>query len=250
MTHRFFNLMLGSGLFLIGTTALAQDAAPEGAAAPASAPGQAPVAAPAPARGAIEIGLRLGVGFPLGHEGATAGDTNDKLSDDVKLIVPIAIDAGYRINPNVYVGLLFQYGFGIVNTDSSSGAACGGAGVSCSASDLRLGVDLHFHFAPGQSFDPWLGVGAGYEWLFLDVSDGGISGSITATGFEFGNVQLGGDIPIAPNFAVGPFVSLSFGQYSNVSVSQGGASMDMSITSKSFHEWLEFGVRGVYDIGL
>jgi outer membrane protein W len=229
MTHRLFNLMLGSGLFLIGTTALAQETAP------------------APGRGAIEIGLRLGVGFPLGHEGETATDTtNDKLSSDLKAIIPIAIDAGYRINPNVYVGLLFQYGFGIANTDS---APCN-AGVSCSGSDLRLGIDLHFHFAPGQSFDPWLGVGAGYEWLFLDESEGGVDASGTATGFEFGNVQLGGDIPVAPNFAIGPFVGLSFGQYGNLSVSQGGNSMDMPVTSKSFHEWLDLGVRGVYDIGL
>jgi hypothetical protein len=84
----------------------------------------------------------------------------------------------------------------------------------------------------------------------LDVSAGGADASATATGFEFGNVQLGGDIPIAPNFAIGPFVSLSFGQYGDLSVSQGGTSMDMTITSKSFHEWLAFGVRGVYDIGL
>jgi outer membrane protein W len=230
MTNGLFDLVLGSGLLLIGTTALAQEAAPVSN------------------RGALEVGLRLGVGFPLGHEGTTASDTsNDKLSDDLKAIIPIAVDAGYRINPNVYLGLLLQYGFGIVDTNSSNG--CGDSGVSCSGSDLRLGVDLHFHFAPGQSFDPWLGVGAGYEWLFLDVTAGG-EASLTATGFEFGNVQLGGDIPIAPNFAIGPFVSLSFGQYGNVSVSSGGTSMDMSITSKSFHEWLDIGVRGVYDIGL
>jgi hypothetical protein len=193
--------------------------------------------------------LRLGVGFPLGHEGQTPGDlTNDKLSSDLKAIIPIAIDAGYRISPNVYVGLLFQYGFGIVNSDSTTG--CSGTGVSCSGSDLRLGADLHFHFAPGQSFDPWLGVGAGYEWLFLDATAAGLDVSGTASGFEFGNVQLGGDIPIAPSFAIGPFASFSFGEYSNVSTSQGGTSLDMTITSKSFHEWLEFGVRGVYDIGL
>jgi outer membrane protein W len=236
MTHRLFHLMLVSGLFLIGTTALAQEAAP--------------AAATAPSRGAIEIGLRLGVGFPLGHEGETAGETSDdKLSSDLKAIIPIAIDAGYRINPNVYVGVLFQYGFGIVATDNNPTCASG-SGVSCSGSDLRLGVDLHFHFAPGQSFDPWLGVGAGYEWLSLDATAGGVDAGATATGFEFGNVQLGGDIPVAPNFAIGPFVSLSFGEYGDVSFSQGGASMDMTITSKSFHEWLEFGVRGVYDIGL
>lgn len=47
-----------------------------------------------------------------------------------------------------------------------------------------------------------------------------------------------------------PDDDFSFGQYGNANLSQGGASMDMPITSKSFHEWLEFGVRGVYDIGL
>jgi hypothetical protein len=93
-------------------------------------------------------------------------------------------------------------------------------------------------------------VGAGYEWLFLSASSGGVDISGTATGFEFGNLQLGGDIPVAPNFAIGPFVGLSFGEYGNISLSGGGSSMDMSITSKSFHEWLEFGVRGVGDIGL
>lgn len=191
--------------------------------------------------------MRLGVGLPLGHEGETAGDTtNDKLSSDLEAIIPIASTPA--INPNVYVGLLFQYGFGIVNTDNTSG--CSGAGVRCSGSNLRLGGDLHFHFAPGQSFDPWLGVGAGYEWLFLDGTAGGADTSGTATGFEFGKVQLGGDIPVASNFAIGPFVSFSFGEYSNLSVSQGGASMDMSIPSKAFHEWLELGIRGVYDIGL
>jgi hypothetical protein len=231
MTHRFLNPMLASGLLLIGTTALAQEAAP------------------AQSRGAIEIGLRLGVGFPLGHEGATAGTTDDKLSSDLKAIIPIAIDAGYRINPNVYVGALFQYGFGIVATDNNP-TCSSGSGISCSGSDVRLGVDLHFHFAPGQSFDPWLGVGAGYEWLSLDASANGVDAGATATGFEFGNVQLGGDIAVAPNFAIGPFVSLSFGEFGDVSFNQGGSSMDMTITSKSFHEWLEFGVRGVYDIGL
>jgi len=233
MTNRFFNVGLTAGLVLIGTAAFAQEAAP------------------APSRGAIEVGLRAGFGLPFGSEGTTASDASDtKLSDDLKGIIPIQVDAGYRINPKIYVGLSFQYGFGLINTDNSNNADCNSSGFSCSASDVNVGVNAHYHFLPGQAFDPWVGLGAGYEWLSFSVSGGGQEATVTGTGFEFGQAQVGGDFQAARNLGIGPFASFSFGQYGNANLSQGGSSMDMSITSKSFHEWLELGVRGVYDIGL
>ena len=88
--------------------------------------------------------------------------------------------------------------------------------MSCSAKDLRLGLNVHYHFSPGESFDPWVGLGAGYEWLVLDESAGGVSVSETASGFEFGNLQLGGDFAVAPNFGIGPFFTFTLAQYSHL----------------------------------
>ena len=204
---------------------------------------------PAGDRGAIQLGLRFGYGVPFGKTGRTATDlVDDDLSASIKGQIPIGVDAGYLITPNVYVGLLFQYGFGLVG--SAGTALCDQSGVSCSTSDTTLGIDAHFHLNPNAPFDPWIGLGVGYEWLSLSASFGGQSSSGTGSGLEYVNVQLGGDVSVAPDFAVGPFVSFAAGQYSSVSQQNGTTSMSRDITNKSFHEWLLFGVRGVYNIRL
>ncbi len=78
-----------------------------------AAPSSAQRLVPASNRGAIQLGLRVGYGAPFGKSGATPnGMADNDLSFLVKGQVPVAVDAGYLINPNVYVGLLFQYGFG------------------------------------------------------------------------------------------------------------------------------------------
>jgi opacity protein-like surface antigen len=259
MTNRLPLFVLATVLTTLSGTAFAQEAAPdpEGGGEPAPAPVQGAAAGVGPAasagaaaqRGAIELGLRVGYAVPFGKEGRTASDASDtKLSDDIKGVLPIEIDAGYRINPQVYVGLSFQYGFGFLNT--SANPECGQSGVSCSTSDLRLGVNAQLHLSPGESFDPWLGLGVGYEWLSLDVSASGANASVTGSGFEFANVQVGGDLVAARNLVVGPFIGLSLGEYRSVSTSGAAGSGSQDITSKSLHEWLEFGVRGAFDIDL
>ena len=197
------------GSFATCARAVAQEVVPEVEPTPeAAAP--APVATSAPAsngvataQGAIELGLRVGYGYPVGNEGAIAGASNTSLHDEFSGMIPLWIDAGFRANPNVYVGVFFQYGFAFVNKGQNP--QCGPGGLSCSGKDLRLGLNAHYHFSPGESFDPWVGVGAGYEWLSFEASANGASVSATAGGFEFGNLQLGGDFAVAPNFGIGPF---------------------------------------------
>ena len=239
------------GLFATCATALAQEPVPEVAPDPA-APVPTPAPVPAPAamptgaigpRGAIELGLRVGFGYPVGNEGAVPGANNTSLHDDITGMIPLWIDAGFRANPNFYVGVFFQYAFAFVNSDQNPD--CAQASVSCSAKDLRLGLDVHLHLSPGESFDPWVGVGAGYEWLVLDESSGAISVSETATGFEFVNFQLGGDFSVAPSFAIGPFFAFTVAQYSHL-----GGTIDTDLATKAIHGWAMGGVRGVFDIGL
>jgi len=204
---------------------------------------------PAASGRAVELGARVGFGLPFGNEGRIGGAAVDaKLSDDVSGMIPLWLDAGYRIDPHLYVGLFFQYAFALINTDMNP--ECNQSGNSCSASDIRLGVNLHYHFAPGRSFNPWVGLGAGYEWLLLSVTSPAISADVTVSGFEFANLQLGGDFTASPTFRVGPFVSFSMGQYRSFSVSSGGQSMPTDITRQQLHEWLVIGARGAFDIGI
>lgn len=201
-------------------------------------------------RGAIQVGLRLGYGIPLGHTGRTAADTQDHtLSSTIKGQIPIGVDAGYLFNSNLYLGLSFQYGVGFIGSDSSN-VGCDQPQINCSTNDIRLGVNVQYHITPLAAFDPWVGVGIGYEWLGISFESGSTSVSGTTSGFEFANFQLGGDFDLAPSFRMGPFVSLSVGQYQSVSVSGGGRSVSEDLVDKALHEWLLLGVRGVYNFWL
>jgi hypothetical protein len=189
----------------------------------------------------IEFGVRVGYGIPLG----TAGD-NASFSDVIKGMVPFWADIGYRFDPNWYVGGFFQFGLGFLPSNTQ---LCGTGGVSCSLNDLRFGLNAHYHFLPAETLDPWVGVGAGYEILNLSASATGVSASASTRGFEFGNVQLGLDFKISPAFAVGPFATFTIAQFSNNSASINGQDVaSPGYTNKGIHEWLVFGVRGVFDL--
>jgi hypothetical protein len=228
-------------MFSASLTAFAQDPAPEAAApeapaAPAAETAGADASASAGTAGGyadkkIRLGLRLGYALPMGN-----ADEGDKLGDTVSGQIPIWIDAGYMVTPNILVGLYGQYGFASIKNCPS--------GVSCSAHDLRIGIQGQFHIMPTGSADPWLGLGVGYESLGGSVSAGGLSADFSATGFEFANLQGGADFKIADAFAVGPFLSFSLGQYS----SQSANGTSSSIDKKAMHEWLTFGVKGTFGL--
>lgn len=178
----------------------------------------------------LSVGLRSGYGIAMGDAFKDA-----KMSDGIKGQIPIWLDLGYKINPNIYVGGYFSYGIGMINKDK----ACGGG--SCGANIMRFGIDAHYHIMPEATFDPWVGLGVGYE---IAKTTGDVEASLK--GLEFVNIQAGGDYKVAPNFGIGPWLSFSMAQYSKVEA--GGQSAD--ITDKAMHQWLMIGIRGVYDISM
>jgi len=212
----------------------------------------------------LAFGLRVGYAIPMGKAGAIpaqAGgvtDTSqDSLHDAVKGMVPLWLDVGYRVNPAVYVGAFFQYGFGIVNKDNAS--ACN-QGLSCSAHDIAFGANVHYHILPDAQFDPWVGAGLGYEILSASESGnlafGGLSfsvdGSASYKGFQFLILEAGGDFKATPALAVGPFVNFALGKYTSwsSSVTSAGQTQDQSgdLQDTGMHEWLTIGVRGQYNL--
>jgi len=201
--------------------------------------------------GKFVLGLRLGYALPMGSLANNPDGSSSKMTDGVAGHFPIWLDLGYMVSPNVMLGAYAQYAFGSVAGDLKR--ACdqaSSAGISCSAHDIRLGFQAQYHVAPQAMVNPWFGLGVGYELLTIGFSGAGQSGSTTAEGFEFANLQAGADIKALPNLGVGPFVSFSFGQYGSVSnsgsVAEGGSGGD--IENKAIHEWLTLGVRGAFKL--
>ncbi len=162
----------------------------------------------------IELGLRSGISLPLGDS-----SSGNSLKDSLTTRIPIWVDAGYRISPRFYVGAMVQYG--VISVADSVSTACSLSGADCLAYDLQAGLMGAFHILPDAKFDPWVGLGIGYEWA--TIHGGAPNGSnITLSGLQFVNLQLVADYKPTPNFGF----------------------------SSALHEWLTFGLRGVYDISL
>ncbi len=167
------------------------------------------------------VGFRVGYGMPYG--GITTGVSQ---RDVISSGVPLQLDAGFKLGP-VDGGAYFSYGF--AQPDSS----CTG---SCSANVIRAGLQgsLHSEIRPGR--EAWAGVLAGYERMSVGGGDASVSGweGGLQGGFDFASSTTG----------FGPFMSLTVGQFSNVT--EDGASA--SITDKKFHGTFQLGVRGFFKI--
>lgn len=67
------------------------------------------------------------------------------------------------------------------------------------------------------------------------------------TGFEFARFGAGVDFRLNKVFGLGPFVDFSLGSYSRYKFDvPGAASEDGDISNTASHQWLTFGVRGVF----
>lgn len=182
----------------------------------------------------------LGLGFPTGR----AFEGSRDMSDVVNTSIPIGIGAYYRVNPHLRFGGFFE-----VAPLSIDDSACV-SGSDCSGASYRLGVEAQFHASPYQRFDPWVGLGIGYEWLRLHDEyydpyyDEYVYDTEKLSGLLFPRVSAGVQFTVNPSFTLGPYVTYSAGQYAHWSA--GGEST--SIHDKEFHGWLELGVRGDFNL--
>ncbi len=208
----------------------------------------------------LALGLRVGYAIPMGksgvvpaQDGGVTDTSSGSLHDSIKGMVPIWLDAGYRINPALYVGAFFQYGFAFVNKDKNPTCS---QGFSCSAHDIAFGANVHYHLLPDAQFDPWIGAGLGYELVTAGLSgsfDGvSVDGSVTLKGFQFLILEAGGDIKATPDFAIGPFVNFALGELTSWSSTATGAGVSENqsgdLQDTGLHEWLTLGVRGQYNL--
>jgi outer membrane protein len=192
----------------------------------------------------VSLGARLGYGLAMGDAAEDVG-----LSDFVNAQIPIQLDLGYQLTPAFTLGGYFSYGFGRVGDGvifegvPPLDEACDTDGVDCSMRVYRLGVQLDYRFV-GASMAPWIGAGVGYEWVNFKLEVPGAEAKLGLKGMEFLNLQGGVDWRVGQKFWVGPFAMLSLGQYSKGS--EDGE--DFDIDDKAMHQWVQFGVRGRFDL--
>ncbi len=202
-----------------------------------------------PPENGLSIGLRGAYGLPFG---ARSGAQGDNLSGTLTRSFPLQIDLGWRFSPNLYAGIYFQGAIASLAPGLTEG--CGTDGVTCSASDLRLGVDLVYTFLPRTRFAPWIGIGGGYENAKVRVPHAGQAVDISYKGYELPDLMAGVDFRLASALRIGPFVTLTLARFTSVETpvdpdtDQIGSTQSFGIARKAVHGWLQLGLKGTLDL--
>ena len=196
---------------------------------------------PALASAQVSLGARLGYGLAMGEVFEDV-DQGDFLSGQL----PLQLDLGYRVNPALTVGGYFAFGLGRVGDTYEED--CDFDGVDCTGRVYRLGIQLDYRFA-GPSATPWIGAGIGYEWASFEIEEGDAYLRSSFKGFEFLNLQGGVEWKTSAQFSIGPFAMLSLARYASGEVESNVLPEGSGdIEDKSFHQWLQLGVRGRFDL--
>ena len=205
----------------------------------------------------LELGLRSGLGIPFG-EAKKGVSFNDLTS----LQIPIWAEIGGRFGKkrDLHFGLYGAYGITFVSRNiadacEAAEAQFPGLEANCTASDLRLGLQVLYFLRPAPDAPKaklWLGVGLGWEWFslreHLTLENESATLSVALNGIDLG-LQFGFEYEATKAFGIGPFIALGnsafFSQNQECTGScgtiQGGSA---SIESPSFHNWVFAGVRG------
>ena len=182
--------------------------------------------------GELALGARLGFASPRGKI-----DSPEYLSDFVDWTWPLQLEVGYQ-GEQALVGLYLRVAPG--KLDPQLQAGCDAANTSCNVTDYGIGAQVTFHFAAGRA-GPWLGGFAGYEALKYEATVGGVPGSITPSGWEIG-AQGGLDFAMG-RLTLGPYATISLGQFTKSTMKIGGTSDTQTITDRAAHTWLGLGLR-------
>ncbi len=145
---------------------------------------------------AVRTGLSVG-----------SGDLTDELGirDRVSAIVPLVVDVGYR-HDRWFFGAYGQFGFGI--NSATSDATC----PKCLTTPVRLGLQLQYVAWRASEYALWAGLGAGVQQLNTNINDEN-KDTERVSGWEYAMLQLGSTWAPLAGVTVGPYSSLSFGNY-------------------------------------
>lgn len=195
------------------------------------------------ARRGFQMALRTGVQIPIGEL-----EKNGKMSDFTGVQVPIIVDLGGKIIPNLFLG--GYLGISVGGAAGKLADTCEKADLSCTSIGARIGAQIQYHINPEGKINPWVGYGIGYELLGVSGEGNNTKLSAATAGVEFAHIMAGADFRISKGFGIGPFADFSIGQYSvatiEATVNGTTTKRDGDIENTALHQWLMIGARFVF----
>jgi hypothetical protein len=203
-----------------GSIALAEDSVTVSSSAPTQSSGL---------YNALEIGL--GVGYTQGV--GDVGNGLPKLTDTAGAGASAELDVGWRINPSWLVGV-----YGTAATFTTGSAVVNAHNIWSSTA----GVQGNYHFLPGESLDPWIGLGAGWRGYWINRQEG----TDVRHGLDIARLQVGVDVPVTNTISISPFV----GATATIMLTgeRAGETAFTNIQNPNVNVFFNAGVMGRFDL--
>jgi hypothetical protein len=147
---------------------------------------------------ALELGV--GAGYAQGVGDIAKGRPNT-VQDFSGPGGAVEIDVGYRFSPNFMLGV---YGTGAQYARGD--ALVDGTAVR----SATAGVQANWHFRPGYTVDPWIGLATGWRGLWMTPDTGKTT---TLHGLELARLQVGADYRLTPEVAISPVLGADMSTY-------------------------------------
>jgi hypothetical protein len=184
----------------------------------------------------VDLAVRVGYAIPFGDVDGDRGSLSGRVSG----AIPFIIEAGYRFDRHFTLGPYFQYAIAQIAENANTGC---NSNTDCSGWIVRAGLEGLYHLDVKSVIAPWVGLGFGYVWTNYSGTFANVAASASANGWEFANLQAGGDFRLGQTTTLGPFISFAIARYSHESGTLGGLMASSDVTSPAVHEWLQLGAR-------
>lgn len=192
---------------------------------------------------AVDAGPELGV--RVGYASAFGKIRNGhRIRAEVAGALPLWLDVGYRFNRRWFAGGYAQYGLAFQGASSESRCP------DCQYSWIRAGLQAQYRFVERPTYNLWVGLGVGREFLNVAIDDLEQSARST-TGWEFANLQFGSELQPTAGLGVGPYFSFALGAYDEETTTCLDSDLcpiderrvERGLPETGVHGWVSAGIR-------
>ncbi len=185
----------------------------------------------------VHLGFRAGYSLPAGD---ATGSAHDNLSRSVGAAIPLQFDATWEFaGKPIEAGIYASYGFGSKGSEMQNATG--------TISLMSFGAQLNFLPPSDGTTRHWFGLLIGRESMSYTVTKSSTTLTSAITGWQ-GGLQGGTEWAVADKFSIGPWVSATIGQYSNISISDGDVTISGDPKNTALHQWISVGLRGSFGL--
>ena len=153
-------------------------------------------------------------------------------------MVPLGLDAEYRLLPALGITARVQYGIG-VPTLCQTAADC----TASLGTDVEAVLGVRWHLPTVGPVAPLVDWCFGYEWFTARFADAGAKSTRSYRGPVLASVRFAAPFRLGAHWILGPLVDASAGTFTAQTLEGSAFSISRDVPVRAVHSWIQLGLR-------